>query len=55
VVQLLEKLAGGGRTLLCTIHQPSYKLFRTFSRVIFLARGSLVYNGPVEVLSASKH
>jgi energy-coupling factor transporter ATP-binding protein EcfA2 len=52
VVQLLEKLANDGRTLICTIHQPSYKLFNTFTRVVFVARGRIVYNGPVKVRAA---
>ena len=28
VVMTLKRLASQGRTLICTIHQPSYKIFR---------------------------
>ena len=33
-------------TILATIHQPSSEIFYTFDRVIVLADGFTIYNGP---------
>ena len=35
-------------TVLATIHQPSYEIFRLFDRVILLSEGYTIYNGPPE-------
>jgi hypothetical protein len=30
---------------MCSIHQPSYKIFASFSKICFLVKGRLVYSG----------
>lgn len=44
-ITLLVDLARQGRTVVCTIHQPSSSLFHMFDHVYMLARGSCIYNG----------
>lgn len=39
-------------TIICTIHQPSSKLFHTLDRVIFLAGGKVTYQGLTASLMA---
>ncbi|KAK3995214.1 ABC-2 type transporter-domain-containing protein [Cladorrhinum sp. PSN332] len=39
IVALLRKLATGGLSILCTIHQPSAMLFQQFDRLVLMARG----------------
>jgi len=46
VVDLLLGLAAQGRTVICTIHQPSSQVFATFDRLLLLAEGRTAYLGP---------
>ncbi len=46
VVKGLEKLAASGRTILCTIHQPSAEVFALFTSLLLLSSGDSVYFGP---------
>ena len=46
VMKILKALAHEGRTIICTIHQPSARLFELFDSVIILCNGQTLYNGP---------
>ena len=48
VTATLRELAHAGRTVICTVHQPSSELFKTFTDLLLMATGRIVYFGKAE-------
>ncbi|KAH8284489.1 hypothetical protein KR044_010297 [Drosophila immigrans] len=44
-IALLKMLASGGRTVICSIHTPSAKIFEMIDKVYVLAEGQCIYQG----------
>ncbi|KAH8323296.1 hypothetical protein KR067_004801, partial [Drosophila pandora] len=44
-IALLKSLAAGGRTVICSIHTPSAKIFEMLDTVYVLAEGECIYQG----------
>ena len=45
IVESMKILANSGKTIICTIHQPSSELFEMFDKVCFISEGRLAYLG----------
>lgn len=39
-------MAGHGRTIILSIHQPRYSIYRLFDTLTLLVNGKMVYHGP---------
>ncbi|XP_054160066.1 protein white-like [Oppia nitens] len=48
VVEVLRDMAQSGRTVICTIHQPSSEVFAIFSHLLLMADGRVAYYGTAE-------
>ena len=46
--QVLKNLTQSGKTVICTIHQPSSEVFSLFDRILLMAEGRTAFLGPVD-------
>ncbi|XP_017299741.1 ATP-binding cassette sub-family G member 4 isoform X2 [Diaphorina citri] len=49
-IKLLKMISQQGRTIICTIHQPSATLFQMFDQVYLLSGGQCLYQGATDQL-----
>lgn len=47
-VMLLKQLAQEGKTVICTIHQPSALIFELFDHLYAVAEGRCIYQGSIK-------
>ncbi|CAH1154007.1 unnamed protein product [Phaedon cochleariae] len=45
VVQVLKTMAQGGKTVVCTIHQPSSELYAMFDKLLLMSEGRVAFMG----------
>lgn len=48
VVQVLKGMAQSGKTVICTIHQPSSELYAMFDKLLLMAEGRVAFLGTPE-------
>lgn len=48
VVELLHEMVMSGKTVVCTIHQPSSEVFHNIGTLMLLSRGKQIFFGPSE-------
>ncbi|XP_009674798.2 broad substrate specificity ATP-binding cassette transporter ABCG2 isoform X2 [Struthio camelus] len=48
VLLLLKRMAKQGKTIIFSIHQPRYSIFRLFDSLTLLAAGRMLYHGPAQ-------
>ncbi|XP_037335811.2 broad substrate specificity ATP-binding cassette transporter ABCG2 isoform X1 [Pungitius pungitius] len=48
VLLLLKRMANSGRTIILSIHQPRYSIYRLFDSLTLLVNGKQVFHGPAQ-------
>ncbi|KAM7155346.1 broad substrate specificity ATP-binding cassette transporter ABCG2 isoform 6-T6 [Molossus nigricans] len=48
VLSLLKRMSKQGRTIIFSIHQPRYSIFKLFDSLTLLASGRLMFHGPAQ-------
>ncbi|VDP97870.1 unnamed protein product [Trichobilharzia regenti] len=48
VLKTLKALSRRGRTIIFSIHQPKYSIYKLFDSLTLIYRGQLIYHGPAK-------
>lgn len=49
IVCVLKKMAAKGKTIICTIHQPSSEVFELFDKIILMSEGRTAFLGDFNI------
>ena len=52
IVATLSRICASGRTVLCSVHQPSSQVFAAFDELMVLDQGRMLYDGPPDQLES---
>ena len=44
IIEIINKLAAKGRTIICTIHQPNTEIYKSLDLLMLLSYGKVIYN-----------
>ncbi|GKV36633.1 hypothetical protein SLEP1_g44741 [Rubroshorea leprosula] len=47
VMRTVRNMVDTGKTVVCTIHQPSIDIFEAFDELLLMKRGQVIYSGPL--------
>lgn len=47
MIEIMNSLTASGKTIVCTIHQPSSQFFFMFNQIILLADGRIAFIGSI--------
>ncbi|KAI9597712.1 P-loop containing nucleoside triphosphate hydrolase protein [Syncephalis fuscata] len=50
LMQTLKDLTYNGKTVVVSLHQPSYEIYNLIDNIIFMAEGRVIYSGPTQDL-----
>jgi ABC-type multidrug transport system ATPase subunit len=48
LVSSLKQISSSGKSIVTTIHQPRSEIFDMFDDIVFLSKGSIIYQGPAK-------
>nr|XP_006630613.2 PREDICTED: ATP-binding cassette sub-family G member 2-like isoform X1 [Lepisosteus oculatus] len=48
IIRLLHRLSRNGKTIIFSIHQPRYSIFRQFDHLTLMNKGEIIFAGPAE-------
>ena len=52
IMETMKGLAQSGKTIICTIHQPSSEIYELFDKLCLLAEGRLAFIGDLYKVNA---